>query len=288
MLERYLNVLLVDDEPDVLAVSKLALRRLRLYGLPLRLHTAASRGEAEAFLKTHPEGRHLALAIIDVVMETDDAGLELCRWIREELGDRLLPLIVRTGQPGKAPEREVIDRYEISGYVNKIEATETRLYSIVKAAARQHLTASYDHAVSELLYHLITHMQSPARFRGAAAAGLRALTRSTTDTPVESVHADHAIVNERFYVGTGDLEDPARALSLIAQLAATPSTPVGITGDAVHVGDGRMMIHIASTDAFPEPLHSIWTIGAPPQPFVQRALYRVTKQFQVLMHHVAR
>lgn len=288
MLDRYLNVLLVDDEPDVLAVSKLALRRVRLYGLPLRIHTAASRAEAEAFFKTHPEGRHLALAIIDVVMESDDAGLELCRWIREELGDRLLPLIVRTGQPGKAPEREVIDRYEISGYINKIEATETRLYSIVKAAARQHLTAAYDHAVGELLYHVVTHMQTPARFRGSVAAGLSALTRaSASGEPAESVHADHAIVNARFCVGTGSLDDPARALALIAQLAAAPGAPVGVTGDTVHVAEGRMMIHIASTDLFPEPLHSVWTLGAPPQPFVERALYRATKQLQVLMHHVA-
>ncbi|MCA9547721.1 MAG: hypothetical protein KC613_25130, partial [Myxococcales bacterium] len=82
MLHRHFNVLLVDDEPDVLAVSKLALRRVSLYGLPVKVHTADSAAAARAFLTEHPEGRSVALALIDVVMETDTAGLDLCGWIR--------------------------------------------------------------------------------------------------------------------------------------------------------------------------------------------------------------
>lgn len=138
------EILLVDDEPDVLSVSKLAMRNFEVYGLPLVIHTAESKAEALEWLNNRPE-RHapipvsrLAVAFIDVVMETDSAGLELCDAIREEMGNRLTQLFIRTGQPGIAPEREVIDRYDINGYFTKTEATEDKLYSLVKSGVRQY------------------------------------------------------------------------------------------------------------------------------------------------------
>src|SRR5262249_18430250 len=127
------NVLLVDDDPEVLAVSKLAMRDFTVYGLPINLITAKSKGEAirlfESAEATHPGLNNLSLAFIDVVMETDTAGLELCRYIREDRNNKLVQLVLRTGQPGVAPEREVVDRYEINGYLSKVEATEDKLYS---------------------------------------------------------------------------------------------------------------------------------------------------------------
>ena len=63
-----------------------------------------------------------ALAIVDVVMESDTAGLEVVEYMRETLGNRATPVVLRTGQAGKAPERTVVDRYEITQYLNKVEA----------------------------------------------------------------------------------------------------------------------------------------------------------------------
>ncbi|MDX1520478.1 MAG: response regulator receiver protein, partial [Anaerolineae bacterium] len=135
------EILLVDDEPDVLSVSKLAMRNFEVYGLPLVIHTAESKTEALEWLNNRPD-RHapvsgLAVAFIDVVMENDSAGLELCQTIREEMGNKLTQLFIRTGQPGIAPERQVIDRYDINGYFTKAEATEDKLYSLVKSGVRQ-------------------------------------------------------------------------------------------------------------------------------------------------------
>src|SRR5262249_24681742 len=79
----------------------------------------------------------LAVAFIDVVMETDEAGLELCQYIREVLKNRVVQLYVRTGQPGVAPERAVIERYDINGYFSKVETTENKLYSLTKSGVRQ-------------------------------------------------------------------------------------------------------------------------------------------------------
>ncbi len=132
------NVLLVDDEPDVLSLSKLVMKNFAVHGVPIKVNTAQSKADALAFIKSQPGAQWwLSVAIIDVVMETDTAGLELCQYIREEMGNQITQLFIRTGQPGIAPERSVIDRYDINGYFTKEEATEDKLYSMIKTGVRQ-------------------------------------------------------------------------------------------------------------------------------------------------------
>ena len=134
------EVLLVDDEPDVLRVSSLAMKHFQVYGLPLRLHTAKSKAEALQVFATSPaQVPAIAVAFVDVVMETDHAGLDLCQALREEHKNVVTQLFIRTGQPGTAPERSVMDRYDINGYFTKVEATEDKLYSLVKSGVRQYL-----------------------------------------------------------------------------------------------------------------------------------------------------
>ena len=144
MFQNSYPVLLVDDDPDVLSVSKLALRGMTVYGVPLDISVAASKEEAIALLKRRtaslPTGDTVApfaVALIDVVMETNTAGLELCGYMRETLKDKTTQIYVRTGQAGLAPERSVIDRYDINGYFTKVEMTEQKLYTLVKAGVRQ-------------------------------------------------------------------------------------------------------------------------------------------------------
>jgi len=142
------NILVVDDEPDVLAVTKLALRNVTVYGLPLKIHTARSMAEAIDLLKgpLALQGSAepiVAVALVDVVMENDQAGLELCKYIREEADGHSVQLYIRTGQPGIAPERSVIDNYDISGYFTKVELNEQKLYTLVKSGVRQWFTNWY-------------------------------------------------------------------------------------------------------------------------------------------------
>jgi hypothetical protein len=73
---------------------------------------------------------------MDVVMETDTAGLDACRVIRDELGNRFVRILLRTGQPGVAPERATIDDYDIDGYLPKAELTTNRLYAAVRTALK--------------------------------------------------------------------------------------------------------------------------------------------------------
>lgn len=129
------TVLVIDDEPEVHAVTSLALRDLTVDGLPLRIEGAASLEEARALLSAHPDA---AVALIDVVMETDDAGLTLVRFIREELQNHAIRIVLRTGQPGMAPEERVMMDYDINDYRSKTEITAQRLRTTTAGAIRSY------------------------------------------------------------------------------------------------------------------------------------------------------
>ncbi len=127
------KLLVVDDDPEVHSVTRFILHNLRIFGRPLHLLYADSARQARERLRQHPD---LAVVLLDVVMETDQAGLELVGYIREELRMMECRLILRTGQPGYAPELTVIDAYDINDYRTKAELTHTRLITMVSAALR--------------------------------------------------------------------------------------------------------------------------------------------------------
>lgn len=128
-----IRVLVVDDEPDVAAVTRLSLRGMRHGGRPVELVVSTTGAGAVAAMRADPG---IAVILLDVVMETDTAGLDACRAIREELGNRYVRILLRTGQPGAAPERATIDDYDIDGYLPKAELTTNRLYAAVRTALK--------------------------------------------------------------------------------------------------------------------------------------------------------
>lgn len=129
----YWKLLVVDDEADIRTLTRLNLKGFSFDGRELQILEAASAQEARRVLAAHDD---IAVALIDVVMETDDAGLRLVEYIREELKNKMVRLVVRTGQPGVAPERFVIDNFDIDDYKDKTELTATRLYTTVRSALK--------------------------------------------------------------------------------------------------------------------------------------------------------
>jgi response regulator RpfG family c-di-GMP phosphodiesterase len=127
------KLLVVDDEPDVRAITRINLRGFRFYDRDLEIIEADSAHQAKEILSREKD---IAAALIDVVMETDDAGLKLVQHIREEIGNDMIRLVIRTGQPGLAPERFVIDNFDIDDYHDKTEMTATRLYTTVRSAIK--------------------------------------------------------------------------------------------------------------------------------------------------------
>ncbi len=127
------RVLIVDDDRDVRAITELALKGLRIDDAPVEVLCVDSAEQARRILR---ERDPIALAIVDVVMESDTAGLEFIEWVRRELGDQAIRLVVRTGQPGSAPETQVMRSYDIHDYLSKTETTSPRLISCVTGAVR--------------------------------------------------------------------------------------------------------------------------------------------------------
>ncbi|MCW8090669.1 response regulator [Alteromonas sp. ASW11-130] len=129
------KVLIVDDEPEVHAVTKLALSDFMLNGKRLTFISAYSGSQAKALLQEHDD---IAVILLDVVMETDEAGLEVAQYVRNELDNHFTRIILRTGQPGQAPEKHVIINYDINDYKSKTELTAQKLFTVIIAALRSY------------------------------------------------------------------------------------------------------------------------------------------------------
>ncbi|MEO5362037.1 MAG: HD domain-containing protein [Magnetococcus sp. DMHC-8] len=129
------RLLVVDDDPDILALTRISLSDFRFDDRPLLMTQATSAAQARQLLADEPP---FAAALIDVVMETPDAGLRLVEHIRNVRQDHVIRLIIRTGQPGSAPEKAVIDQYDIDDYKEKTELTAWKLYTTVRTALKSH------------------------------------------------------------------------------------------------------------------------------------------------------
>lgn len=133
VLPQVWRVLVVDDDQDVHESTSYALRGLTLEGRGLELIHANSGAQAIEILR---HARDVAVILLDVVMESEQSGLATVRAIRHELGLNQVRIILRTGQPGQAPEIDTIRRFDINDYKTKSELTRTKLYATLTTAIR--------------------------------------------------------------------------------------------------------------------------------------------------------
>ena len=124
-------MLVVDDDPSVHAVTRLVLRDFSFQGRQIALLNAFSAWEGELVLRENPG---ISVVLLDVVMETDDAGLRLVRTIRQALAYMAVRIILRTGQPGLATKEQIVAEYDINEYWSKAEITHDRLQRSLTAA----------------------------------------------------------------------------------------------------------------------------------------------------------
>lgn len=129
------KILIVDDEPEVHNVTKMVLDGMSFDGRSLAFLSAYSGKEAVDILSSE---RDIAMVLLDVVMETEDAGLRVAQEVRDTLGNHLVRIVLRTGQPGQAPEEEVILNYDINDYKAKTELTASKLFTTVVSSLRSY------------------------------------------------------------------------------------------------------------------------------------------------------
>jgi response regulator RpfG family c-di-GMP phosphodiesterase len=127
------KLLIVDDEAEVHNVTRLVLGGFHYRGRGLEFLSAYTGQEAKDMLAAHPD---IAVILLDVVMEENDTGLKLVKYIREDLENRFVRIILRTGQPGQAPEERVIVEYDINDYKEKTELTAQKLLTTIVSALR--------------------------------------------------------------------------------------------------------------------------------------------------------
>ncbi len=129
------KVLIVDDEAEVHVVTKLVLGDFVFEGKEVDFISVYSAEEAKKKLHDHKD---IALIILDVVMERADAGLQLVKYIREVLANKLVRIVLRTGQPGEAPESRIIVEYDINDYKEKTELTAQKLVTTLISSLRSY------------------------------------------------------------------------------------------------------------------------------------------------------
>ncbi len=129
------KIAVIDDDQAVHEGTRFALSDYSLNGQTLEILSAYSAAEGRELMRQHPD---VAAVLLDVIMETDDAGLALVEFIRNELHNETVRIILRTGQPGQAPERRVIVDYDINDYKAKTELTADKLFTSLTAALRSY------------------------------------------------------------------------------------------------------------------------------------------------------
>ncbi len=128
-----LTLLIVDDDEAVHIVTRYAMKEFTFNGSAVQILSAYSAAEAKNVLLANPD---VAVVLLDVVMDGRDAGLRLVEYIRNELKNRFVRIILRTGQPGEAPEYEVIHSFDINDYRSKTELNDVRLMTVLTTALR--------------------------------------------------------------------------------------------------------------------------------------------------------
>jgi C4-dicarboxylate-specific signal transduction histidine kinase len=136
------RVLIVDDEEEIHTITKLALNNFEYNNKNIEFISAYSAKEAKEILSSTDD---ISLILLDVIMESDKAGLEVVEHIRDSLDNHITRIVLRTGQPADVPEERVIKEYDINDYKSKTELTSTKLFTVVLSSIR-----SYDAIISML------------------------------------------------------------------------------------------------------------------------------------------
>ena len=129
------KIAVIDDEASVHNVTKMALTKFTFEGRGIEFIHGYSGAEAKQIFQEHHD---IALVLLDVVMENEHSGLDVVRYIREELNNVQTRIVLRTGQPGQAPEKEVISQYDINDYKEKTELTSRKLYTLLYSCLRSY------------------------------------------------------------------------------------------------------------------------------------------------------
>ncbi|BAE49914.1 DUF3369 domain-containing protein [Paramagnetospirillum magneticum] len=272
-------ILIVDDDPEVHAITKLALRNFSFGGRPVHFLDAYSGAEAERVLADEPQ---IALVLLDVVMETEDAGLRLVQYIRNMLRNKRVRIVLRTGQPGQAPEKDVIVAYDINDYKPKTELTQERLFTTVVAALRAYediMALELNRRGLEKILDgsaMLFQLRSLQLFSAGVLTQMSALVGCREDGLICAVRddapemsADHVTI----LAGSGGFEDRAGCtLRDLGEPSVITAIGTALSERHSHYGEDHLCLYLHS----PHYRHlAIYLATSQPIPDVERQLIEV-------------
>lgn len=211
------SVLVVDDDQSVHDVTRLILNHCSISGKNIQLDHAYSAEEAKRFLE---QENNFCVILLDVVMENDHAGLDLVNYIRKDLKNQMVRIVLRTGQPGQAPELSVISDYDINDYREKSELTSQKLKACMTSAIRSWQDLHTIHTLAEeranlelksiaqnaQLQHINKQLQSEIQERSIAEAELELtnqklssiINNSSAIISLKDTQGNYDLVNDAF------------------------------------------------------------------------------------------
>ncbi len=194
------KVLIVDDDKSIHEVTNMAINAMEFSDFKVEILPAYSAKEAKIILQDETD---IALALIDVVMETPEAGLELVEHIRNELNNKLMRLIIRTGQANDFPQMEVIQKYDINDFKEKTELTIERLYTTLRSSIKQYeqllsLQNKYEETYEQLVTNPLTKLPNRIKLT-------EDFSHQSNQTLILIDIVGFSIINDRHGYGVGDV-----------------------------------------------------------------------------------
>lgn len=204
------KIMLVDDEPSIHQATKVALKFFTFKERSLSFISAYSAEEAKKLIVQHPD---TVLILLDVVMGSQDAGLKVAKYIREELHNTTVRIVLRTGQPGQAPEESVIVNYDINDYKTKLELTQAKLFTTVVSSIRAYCDLT---ALSQSQAALTRANRALAALNHSLEQRVHARTQALTHEVREREKAEESL---RLYIHAlaHDLRNPVVGMSTVLQ-----------------------------------------------------------------------
>jgi len=135
VIHKSYKILIADDDDDIHVITKMVLRDFLFEESPLEFISSYNTEETMDKINTNPD---IAVVFLDVVMDDINSGLKIVKYIREEIKNNKVRIILRTGQPGEAPEDEIIKNYDINDYKLKTELTTQKMFTSMYSALRSY------------------------------------------------------------------------------------------------------------------------------------------------------
>ncbi|WP_187170337.1 ATP-binding response regulator [Salidesulfovibrio onnuriiensis] len=228
------KLMIVDDQEDVHNMTRLVLGDFTFEGRGLEFLSAYSGREAKKLISEHPD---TAVMLLDVVMEDNQAGLDVAKFIRAEACNRLTRIILRTGQPGQAPERKVVTELDINDYKQKTELTAQKLFTAVTTAIRSFRDLLLIEEGRKSMHLLALSVAHQVRNRTVAIAGFANLLLKKTQENGSIKEYIRTILDE-----SERLEDMVGAVNSYAAIREPQLTTVELA-EAVDQACDRADVH---------------------------------------------